>query len=109
MIRMPLDRLRQKLTKEVMWLYILKLLQERPMYGYEIKDQIKNHLNWSPTTITSYVVLYKLESGGYVRTEVRDDDTTKVKRKYYIITKSGDNLLEEGIAFLREVLGKLET
>ena len=105
---MPLERLKQKLTKEVMWLYVLKLLQKRPMYGYEIKAQIEQNFGWSPATITSYVVLYKLESGGYVTTKVKDDNDGNMRRKYYYITETGNTLLDEGSAFLKEVLEKIE-
>ncbi|MDD4281615.1 MAG: PadR family transcriptional regulator [Candidatus Methanofastidiosa archaeon] len=105
---MPLERLKQKLTKEVMWIYVLKLLQQRPMYGYEIKAQIEKNFGWSPATITSYVVLYKLESGGYVTTEVRDDEAGKMKRKYYLLTKEGKALLDEGKTFIRQVLNIIQ-
>lgn len=104
---MPLDRLKRKLTKEVMWLYILKLLQERPMYGYEIKKQIETHFGWSPATITSYVVLYQLESGGYVTTEVRSGETSNTKRKYYLITEDGNRILAEGKKYIEDFVKKL--
>jgi DNA-binding PadR family transcriptional regulator len=78
------------------------------MYGYEIKAQIEQNFGWSPATITSYVVLYKLESGGYVATKVKDDDESNMRRKYYFITDEGNTLLEEGSAFLKQVLEKIE-
>ena len=107
---MPLNRLKHKLTKEVMWLYILTLLEKRPMYGYELKNEIKKHFGWAPATVTSYVVLYKLEAEDYVRTETKDvDNNGKNTRKYYIITDKGKDLLAEGRGFLREILDKLES
>ena len=35
-----MNRLVNKLTKEMLWIYILRLLQERPHYGYEIKQLV---------------------------------------------------------------------
>jgi len=101
--------LKHKLTKEVMWLYILTLLKTRPMYGYEIKNEIYKHFDWAPATVTSYVVLYKLESEGYVRTEVKEErNNNKTKRKYYIITDKGRELIRDGCDFIRETLEKIE-
>jgi len=105
---LPLNRLKHKFTKEVMWLYVLKLLEQRPMYGYELKDEIKSNFGWAPATVTSYVVLYKLESEGYVKTEVRQDKSNKSKRKYYLITDEGKELIVDGCKFIREMLEKLE-
>ncbi|MBN1786461.1 MAG: PadR family transcriptional regulator [Candidatus Methanofastidiosa archaeon] len=91
-----------------MWIYVLKLLEKRPMYGYELKDEIEKNFGWAPATVTSYVVLYKLESEDYVKTEVREENSNKTKRKYYIITEKGSELLKQGCDFIRETLEKLE-
>lgn len=100
---MPLDRLKRKVTKEVMWVYILKLLKGRPMYAYEIKNEIKNRFNWDPATITSYVVLYRLQSEGYVTAKWGDEETNP-RRKYYYITEKGEKLLKDGEEFLRGMI-----
>ncbi|MHC1605617.1 MAG: PadR family transcriptional regulator [Candidatus Methanofastidiosia archaeon] len=97
-----------KLTKEVVWIYVLKLLRERPMYGYEFKARIKDVFGWSPATITSYMVLYKLESGGYIKTELKNSNEGKTNRKYYIITEKGEQLLSDGRKFIKEILEKIE-
>lgn len=99
---MPLKRLRNKTTKEVLWLYILRLLKERELYAYEIKPLLKERFGISPALVTPYVVLYRLEGEGYV--EARRSDN----KKYYRITRKGERLLEEGIAYLRSVIEKLE-
>jgi len=36
---MPLNRLKSKTQKEILWVYILKLLKERDMYAYELKKR----------------------------------------------------------------------
>ncbi|WP_457742495.1 PadR family transcriptional regulator [Thermococcus sp.] len=104
----PIERLRNKVTKEVLWLYILRLLEERPMYAYELKERIKEAFDFEPATVSSYVVLYKLEKEGYVTAEWQESETGKPARKYYKITHRGEELLKEGIEFLEETLKKLK-
>ncbi len=95
------------MTKEVMWLYILRLLQERPMYAYEIKKQIKDRFKWEAATVTSYVVFYRLKKEGYVTTEWVESKEGRPNRKYYAITDKGRKLFEEGRKFLEEMMESL--
>ena len=104
----PMERLKNKITKEVLWLYILRLLKERPMYAYELKERIREAFNFEPATVSSYVVLYKLEKDGYVTAEWQESETGKPSRKYYKLTPEGEKLFEEGIAFLEDMLSKLK-
>lgn len=103
----PLDRLKSKMTKEVMWLYILRLLLERPMYAYEIKKQIKKRFHWEAATVTSYVVFYSLKKDGYVTTEWVESKEGRPNRKYYAITDKGRALFEEGRTFMEEMMENL--
>jgi len=104
----PIERLRRKITKEVLWLYILRLLKERPMYAYELKQNIKETFGFEPATVSSYVVLYKLEKEGYVTAEWQEQGMGKPSRKYYKLTDDGEKLLEEGIEFMEDILRKLK-
>ena len=104
---LPLERLKKKMTKEVMWLYILRLLLERPMYAYEIKKQIKERFGWEAATVTSYVVFYRLKKEEYVTTEWVESKEGRPNRKYYAITEKGKTLFEEGHAFMEEIMEKL--
>ncbi|GAB6102710.1 PadR family transcriptional regulator [Thermococcus atlanticus] len=104
----PMERLKDKLTKEVLWIYILTLLKKRPMYAYELKEKIKDRFGFEPATVSSYVVLYKLEKEGYVTAEWQESETGKPSRKYYRLTEDGRKLLDEGLKFLRNTIEKLE-
>lgn len=56
-------------------LVVLHLLQERPMYGYEISNALKTRSNGKYKISILYPVLYRLEDQGYIRiseTEVMD-------------------------------------
>ena len=103
---MPLERLKRKLMLENIWLYILRLLSEKPMYAYEIRKRIEDRFGFRIGGITAYIVLYKLESSGYVRTDWRVEKGRQ--RKYYSITKNGKKLLKEGIKFLNVIIKKIK-
>lgn len=99
-------RLKKKTTAEMLWPYFLKLLKERPMYGYELQQEIQKRFGWKPATVTSYVVLYRLQRNGYVTIEWKEQ-RGKPARKYYKITKKGEELLRDGIKYLKEFYSRL--
>ncbi|MCX6695442.1 MAG: PadR family transcriptional regulator [Candidatus Altiarchaeota archaeon] len=103
---MPLNRLKEKTTTECLWLYLLSLMKDEPMYAYEIRERIQEKFGFTIGNVTAYLVLYKLEQGGYVKTEwlLRDNR----QRKYYTITPKGRKTLEEGISYLHKLASKLK-
>ncbi|MFQ5815035.1 MAG: PadR family transcriptional regulator [Candidatus Hydrothermarchaeaceae archaeon] len=98
---MPLGRLHSRTTKEILWIYILRLLMDKERYAYELRDTLKNNFGFEPARVTSYVVLYRLEKDGYVGSKWVDN------KKYYHLTKRGEKLYKQGIAYLEEMLNKL--
>ncbi|MFP3296615.1 MAG: PadR family transcriptional regulator [Vulcanisaeta sp.] len=68
-----LVRLMTKLTKENLWIYVVRLLMDRPMYGYEIAREVKTRFNIDITNVGVYVVLYKMEKDGLVETFMSGD------------------------------------
>jgi len=101
------DRLRKKLTKENLWLYILRMLTERPMYAYEINKNLEDRFGFSTATITVYVVLYKMLFEGLIRAKRGRPIKGRPNRKYYEITEKGIKSLEMGIDFLEKTIKKL--
>lgn len=101
---MALRRLQNKITKENLWIYILNLLKNGPLYAYEVREKIKKKFGFEPATITVYMVLYKLEKEGLVIKEKSNEGP----RKYYSLTEKGIKALEEGINLLRRTLNLLE-
>jgi DNA-binding PadR family transcriptional regulator len=98
---MPLNRLKKKTSKEILWIYILRLLIERDLYAYELKKELQTRFNIDPALITSYVVLYRLENEGFVTSRWEKN------KKYYNITKKGRELFEEGIKYIEDIIEKL--
>ncbi len=75
-------------------LVVLKFLTEKPMYGYEISEALKERSDGKYMISILYPVLYRLEEQGFIRissTEVADGRA----RSYYAITDSGREHLEK--------------
>ena len=98
---MPLNRLKAKTTTECLWLYLLSLMKDEPIYAYEIRDKIKEKFDFTIGNVTAYMVLYKLERDGYVKTEWLMKENRQ--RKYYRITPKGKELLKEGRGYLKDL------
>jgi len=101
-----MERLERKTTKEVLWPYILRLLQERPMYAYGLRQEIDKRFGWKPPMVTSYTVLYRLQREGYLTIEWKEQ-RGKPARKYYKITEKGQELLKEAEEYLAGLNKKL--
>jgi len=93
-----MERLQKSNTKENLWLYILSLLKERELYGWEIRSLIEKEFSFRPGLITPYRVLYRLEGDGFVKSE------RKERRRIYKITGKGKKELENAKNFYREIL-----
>lgn len=85
-----IKRLKSKLSIEVMWLYILKLLKEKPLHAYAIRKKVVEKFGFLPGNVTAYVVLYKLETRGFVEAEQEEN------KKVYSITPAGKRLFDAG-------------
>ena len=82
---------------------VLKLLRERPMYGYEmvkvVKDRTEGRFEWKEGTL--YPALHRLEGEGLLTAKWELAPTQK-RRKYYYLTRKGRKALKVKIAELRE-------
>ena len=100
----PVERLWKKLRTQNLWVWILKLLTEKSKYAYELREEIKERFSFTPATVTSYAVLYRLEKSGYV-TEA--SQTLSPNRKYYEITDMGRAALNEAEQLIKDTLLEL--
>jgi len=79
--------------------YILHLLSEKPMSGYDLMNEIENKTFgvWRPTSGSIYPALTELEDLGYIE-EVKLEETEKGGdrgKKVYKLTSKGENQLAE--------------
>lgn len=73
---------------------LLKLLEDRDMYGYQMIEELsrKSDDTFTLKAGTLYPLLHGLEQQGMVTSYDGDADSARV-RKYYSITKKGKGLL----------------
>jgi len=100
-------RLKKKTSIDNLWIYILRLLQEKEMYGYELKETIKTKFGFEPATVTSYTILYKLEKDNLVTSHVLDNPEGRPDRKYYAITFEGKKAKEKAKDLFEEIITKV--
>lgn len=96
-----MKRLREKVSIEVLWMYILKLLMEEPLHAYALRKKIMERFGFLPGNVTAYVVLYKLKARGFVRTDKKENKTI------YYITSEGGKLFAEGKKEFQKIMKKL--
>lgn len=75
---------------------LLKLLEEKDMYGYQMIEELskKSDNTFTLKAGTLYPLLHSLEQQGMVCCYESEADSARV-RKYYSITKKGKGLLRD--------------
>ncbi len=90
-------------------LWLLLLLSEMPMYGYEVIRELEKRFSgfWKPQTGTIYPALEKLEKNGLVtsRIEFREEASD---RKHYALTERGRTELTSTMAYWTKMSEVLE-
>ncbi len=90
-------------------LWLLILLSERPMYGYEIIRELEKRFSgyWKPKTGTIYPALEKLEQDKLVTSqrEFRDEGPD---RKHYAMAKKGQSELSQSVLRWIKMMEMLE-
>ncbi|MDQ3854003.1 MAG: PadR family transcriptional regulator [Thermoproteota archaeon] len=94
--------------------FILKLLSERPMHGFEIMEEIfqRTFGMWHPGPSSIYPALIQLEEEGYIEaviTQQKEGKPTKAagrekSRRPYRISKKGIEVLKDYERFRKEWL-----
>jgi len=99
---MPLKRLEHLNTKDCLWMYILRILKDKPMHAYSVRKEIKKRFGFTPGTMTAYKVLYSLKTKGLVRKKIEG------RKNIYSITQKGRNNLRKAIQFYRSRINLLK-
>jgi len=90
----PLHRLWQSITLGNLWLSVLSLAAKGKIYAYSLPAAIKARFGFAPSLLLVYLVLYRLESDGFLKSA--EDG----RRRYYSITPAGRAALASGKAML---------
>ena len=90
-------------------LWLLILLSERPMYGYEIIRELEKRFSgyWKPKTGTIYPALEKLEQDKLV-TSQREFREEGPDRKHYALAKKGEAELSQSVLRWIKMMEMLE-
>lgn len=99
---MHLKRLEKLNTKDCLWMYVLGILNRKPMHAYVIRKEIEKRFRFKPGAVTAYRVLYRLREAGLVKRS-RDD-----RRVVYSITPKGKQDLKKAVNFYRQRIKLLE-
>lgn len=84
-----------QLKKGTIELAILKLLEDRDSYGYEIGKYIANEIDVKEGTI--YLILQRLEKADILDSYFKSENNSK-RRKYYKLNENGHKYLSDLIA-----------
>lgn len=95
-----LTRFISKITKENLWIYVINALANGPKTGYEIVKEIKGRYMINVTTVSVYVVLYKMERDGLLESFNKDG------KKYYKVTEEGLREFNNAIKALIDLLSR---
>jgi len=78
----------------IVQLWLLLLLSDRPMYGYEIIRELERRFSgyWQPKTGTVYPALEKMEENGLVTGQIEFREHRPDRKHYAITTKGMDKL-----------------
>lgn len=96
----PIKRLKSLLTSGNLWLYILSLIkQQKRLYAYNLDEMIEKEFFFRPSKVMTYIVLYKLEDEKLISSEFEE------RRKYYSLTKKGEETLKTAKDYFK-VLGE---
>ena len=83
------DKLKKSITTDNIWVYILSILNREKIHAYGLRKRIKEVFEWQPELITLYVVLYRIEKEGLIKSII------KGRKREYSITKKGKDMLNK--------------
>lgn len=95
--------------KGILEMCILKLIDDKKMYGFEVIETLSQTMDVSENTV--YPILRRLTTSGYFDIEM-EETTYGALGKYYVTTKQGKEALQvytnEWRAFLKGILKIME-
>ena len=91
-------KLRESLLRGILPIATLRLIEEKPMHGYQIITAFRKTFGVYFGASTIYPLLCNLEKKGYLKSEW--DFSSARPRKIYKLTSEGKKYLEQGRAEL---------
>jgi len=92
------------MTKNLLDIQLLRLIQMQPMWGYKIKKQVEKKFNVKLRHGALYPMLNKLEAKGFLTSKKQQQGGRT--RKIYLTTEKGRKYVEAYELILKEQIQK---
>jgi DNA-binding PadR family transcriptional regulator len=90
----------QRITRNLLDIQLLRLIQMQPMWGYKIKKQVETKFDVTLRHGALYPLLNALEEKGFLTSQKQQQGGRT--RKVYTITKKGEQYIETYKDILKE-------
>ena len=94
----------QRITRNLLDIQLLRLIQMQPMWGYKIKKEVETKFDVTLRHGALYPLLNALEEKGFLTS--RKQQQGGRTRKVYTITKKGKEYIETYNSILKEQIQK---
>jgi PadR family transcriptional regulator PadR len=92
----------QRIVRNLLDIQLLRIVQAKPTWGYDIKKQVEQNLNIKLRHGDLYPTLNALEQNGFL--QCQNTQKNGRIRKVYSITPKGDDYLQTYYSILRQQL-----
>ena len=99
--------MRESIKKAVTEMMVLFLLRQKPMYVYEMSQELARLTKGAYTFNTLYLAVYRLQEHGHID-EAGKRETDHRIRVYFKLTAAGQRYLDELLPAYREMTGALD-
>lgn len=99
--------MRESLKKAVTEMMVLFLLRQKPMYVYEMSQELTRLTGGVYTFNTLYLAIYRLQEHGHI-TEAGKQTADNRIRVYFKLTDAGRQYLDELLPTYRQMTGALD-
>ena len=99
--------MRDSIKKAVTEMMVLFLLRQKPMYVYEMSQEMSRLTGGVYTFNTLYLAIYRLQEHGHIA-EAGNQEADNRIRVYFKLTDAGQRYLDELLPTYREMIGALD-
>lgn len=99
--------MRDSIKKAVTEMMVLFLLRQKPMYVYEMSQEMSRLTGGVYTFNTLYLAIYRLQEHGYIAEAGKQEADNRI-RVYFKLTDAGQRYLDELLPTYREMIGALD-
>lgn len=99
--------MRDSIKKAVTEMMVLFLLRQKPMYVYEMSQEMSRLTGGVYTFNTLYLAIYRLQEHSHIAEAGKQEVDNRI-RVYFKLTDAGQRYLDELLPTYREMIGALD-